>query len=241
MKDVGFFSDPKVFISIAALIISLFGFVWTLFTNWDQNQKWEAINLGKLEISDVGFIMWKEFTREEATKINWGYNPTLFSYAEHRLHTGKYRIPYELILIDPSTLNKVKNCNGFFTISEGINEINRLGLKIKPEIRKHFQIQYDFKNLGQTNITDINIAIKMKDFESDDLREVYKSTSFFNLEPNTTGNAIVDFNTPINFEFPNRIIFHLEIHFKNISNEDILINKKVEYISDQNYWVWGVK
>ncbi len=69
-----FFSDPKVAISLFALIISIISLIWTFSSQWEQNRRWDALNLGKVELTD-GFIMWKEITREEAISMKWGYEP----------------------------------------------------------------------------------------------------------------------------------------------------------------------
>ncbi len=92
--------------------------------------------------------------------------PLLFSRVENHLHMGKYRLPYELILADSATQHRIPNSNGFFTISEADQEVKRLDLPNVPgkyTLLKHFQIQFDFKNLGATTVTDVQINITLED------------------------------------------------------------------------------
>lgn len=86
----GFFSDPKNAISLFALLISITSLIWTLASQWEQNRRWDAVNLGRVELTDVGFIIWREISKEEALSTNWGYKPTLYSAVQNRVYKGQY-------------------------------------------------------------------------------------------------------------------------------------------------------
>lgn len=43
-NESNFFSDPKVIISILAIIISIFTLIWTLGNQAEQNRRWNKLN-----------------------------------------------------------------------------------------------------------------------------------------------------------------------------------------------------
>lgn len=87
-----FFSDPKVAISLLALVVSIVSLIWTLANQWNQNKKWDALNLAKIEVSDQGFVIWKELSEEQIRLMKWGYEPTIFQHNENRVYTGRYHL-----------------------------------------------------------------------------------------------------------------------------------------------------
>ncbi len=236
-----FFTDPKVAISLFALLIAIATLIWTMFTNWEQNRRWDALNLGRVEIKDVGFIMWKEITKEEATSTDWGYKPTIFSHTENRIHTGKYRIPYELILVDPRTKKQLSGSNGFFTLAEAQAELTRLGIEedVQPEIRRHFQIQIDFQNKGSTIASDFKTLVKMKEIDKDSWVQAFKSKHGIALAPSATCNIVISFNTLLSLDFPKEINYEVEISYNDIHGELIRRKVPITYDSDMNYWSYG--
>ena len=235
------FTDPAIAISLFALLIAIATFIWAIFTNAEQNRRWDALNVGRIEIKDVGFIMWKEMSKEEAISKDWGYKPTIFSHAENRLHTGRYRIPYELILVEPKSKKRIPGSNGFFTIPEAYTEMKRLNLdeNFKPEIHKRFQIQIDFQNKGATLASDMKAVVKMKEWDKQTWIEVFKSRQGVSLAPSATCNIVIDFRVPLSLEFPEAIVYELAISYKDIHEE--LQNRKIQmtYDSGMNYWTYG--
>ena len=235
------FTDPSVAISLFALLIAIAGFICTIFYNVDQNRRWDALNVGQVGIKDVGFIMWKEISKEEATSTEWGYKPTIFSHAENRLHTGKYRIPYELILVDPNSNVRIPGSNGFFTIPEASAEVERLSLNSdpKPEIRKHFQIQIDFQNKGATLASEMKTVGKMKEWGKETWIEVFNSKQGVSLAPSATCNVILEFTVPLQLEFPDVVKYEVEITYKDVHSKFQKHNLQIIYHSKMNYWVYG--
>lgn len=235
------FTEPSVVISLFALFIAVATFVWTIFTNAEQNRRWDALNVGRVELKDVGFIMWKEMSKEEATSTDWGYKPTIFSHAENRLHTGRYRIPYELVLVDPKSKKRIPGSHGFFTISEARKEMDRLNLEkdFKPEIHKRFQIQIDFQNQGATLVSEMKTGVKMKEWEKETWIEVFKSRQAVSLAPSATCNIVIDFSVPLPKEFPKIVNYEVDIAYKDVHSEHQNRKIKMTYDSGMNYWAYG--
>ncbi len=120
-----FFSDPKVIISILALVVSVTSIIWTLANQWEQNRRWDNLNRGNPEIKEARMIKWREYTIEEAKTIDWGYEPDLYGIGEA---TGKVIIPYRLIVRDKND-SVLSNVNSVFTIQKLEQELKRIDFK----------------------------------------------------------------------------------------------------------------
>lgn len=110
-ENPSFFSDPKVIISILALVISVASLIWTLANQWGQNRRWEKLNNANPELKEVRLINWKEITAEEVHSTEWGYKPDIYAKGEA---TNNYTLPYHLIARD--------SANNYTVIVKGIFE-----------------------------------------------------------------------------------------------------------------------
>lgn len=238
----GFFSDPKVAISLLALLISIASLIWTLASQSEQNRRWDVLNLSRVELTDVGFIIWREVSKEEALSINWGHKPTLFAGIENRVYTGKYRLPYELVLVDSSTKNRITGSNGFFTLQEAEQEVLRLGLRAttsKPAVFKHYSVQFDFKNTGSTIATDTKVNITSEEPNTGKSIEVFNSLQAVDLLPSTSINVVAELYTPITTELPAVLKFTISLIYKDAHKKEIKRDIPVTYDSTRNYWTYG--
>ena len=101
-----FFSDPKVILSLFALLISSVSLIWTLANEWEQNRRWDNLNSANIAIKEVKMTKWKELTKDEAMKTHWGYGPSIYSSGET---FDLFQIPYHLCrVILPQRKERVK-------------------------------------------------------------------------------------------------------------------------------------
>lgn len=135
-KAEGYFSDKKNWVSLLAVVISSISLIvagtslwWTYHNQQDQNHRWDALNLPRVELSEVGFIIWRELPPDEALKTDWGYKASLITKLEKRVVQQLYQIPYELVLFDTESSQIVPNTVSFFTVAKGKEEIARLNLR----------------------------------------------------------------------------------------------------------------
>ena len=233
-----FFTDPKVAISLIAILISLSSLIWTFANQWEQNSRWDALNLGRVELTDVGFIIWKELSKEEALSTNWGYNPTLYSVVQERVHTGKYQLPYELILMDSNNV-RIPNSNGFFTLTEAQQEIERLKLQGNPQIFKHYQVQFNFKNTGSTSSKDTTIKITAQIPATENPTEIFKSVEPTDLLPSSSINAVANFFVPLDATLPRIMKFSVLLAYKDAHGAINTRELPIVYDEEQNYWIYG--
>lgn len=55
-----FFSDPKVIISLFAIVISIISLIWTLGNQWEQNRRWNKLNEANVILKDAKLLKWKK-------------------------------------------------------------------------------------------------------------------------------------------------------------------------------------
>jgi hypothetical protein len=120
--------DAKAVISIIALIVSVSSLGWTIFNQIDQNKRWDSLNLGDVDLTDLHLLTWKTISDEEFRKTNWGYQVRVYPEMVNGSGTGKMLVPFNLILEKVGIKSRIENSNYFFTKDECLQEIERLGL-----------------------------------------------------------------------------------------------------------------
>lgn len=239
----GFFSDPKVAISLVALAISILSLIWTLANQWNQNKRWDALNLAKIELEDEGFIIWKELSKEEVLSTKWGYEPTIFQNIEDRRYTDRYQLLNCLALLDLGTNSRVPNSGIAFTLSEIEQEIIRLGLISKPEkaaSSKMYQIQFKLKNMGATPATEIRVKISVESSLKGLNGDLFLSDQDVEVYPSGTMNATAIFYVPVFEKLPDMMNFNVNVTYKRADGSKVDKNIPVTYDSKRNFWSLGV-
>ena len=234
-----FFSDPKVWVAILAVIISIINFIALSWFRWDQNRRWDEINIARVELSDVYFIAWEEMYKQTAISKSWGYKPSLFSVVKDHVHTDRFRLLEELVLWDNKLNKKIEGSNGFHTVSEAPQEAKRLGLTSSLIIMKHMQMQIDFKNIGSTVAKNVQISVDLLDDGSGNSQRIYQSTSKFDLYSNSSINVNMDIWLPINGSLPKRTTFNVNLSYLSCMGKEENRSIPIEYDSEKNYWVYG--
>jgi len=89
-----FWSDPKIWIAILAIVISIFDFIFLIWFRWDQNKRWDELNLARVELSNAYFIAWEEVDKQTVFSRDWGYNPSIHGVINENGHvyTNKFRV-----------------------------------------------------------------------------------------------------------------------------------------------------
>jgi len=235
-----FWADPKIWIAILAVVISIIDFIFLSWFRWDQNRRWDALNIARVELSEVYFIAWEEIDRQTALTRQWGYSPSLFSIVKDHVHTDKFRTYEELVLWDPNHNIKIPHSNGFHTLNDAPLEIHRLGLNPQNVlVFKHMQMQIDLKNAGGTLAQNVHISVDLLDDGSGSSKNIFKSTSKVDLFGGSSVNVNMDIWLPIASSLPRPTRFHLDLSFTSIHVENILRIIPIEYDPERNYWVYG--
>lgn len=156
-NSTGFLTDPKVVISLMALVVSLFTLIWNLANQWEQNRRWEAINAPNIVLREAKMLPWEKITASQAKTTNWGYVPEIFA-GELKdefllLSTLKLRM-----LKDDQPLDAVAS-----TVLEAETEVKRLGLASQVQLAKTLRPFFQFENIGKTTAYKTNISVDIVD------------------------------------------------------------------------------
>src|SRR5713101_4138207 len=203
LKD--FFGDVKGPLALLAVIVSVISLYATISNQAEQNRRWEALNLGRIDLTDESFTMFKELSKEELDASDWGYIPFAFPRLEGRVVTQRMQLPYELVLWDANNKRRLPLSQGFFKLPEAQLEFARLGLDASQQsiqVLKHYQVLFEFKNTGSTSVSEFEMSITAESQTKKAPLTVFNSRSRPDLLPGGTGNAAVDFYSPINEMLP---------------------------------------
>jgi len=234
-----FFADPKVWIPLLAIVISIVNFVGLCWFRWNQNQKWTNLNRAVIDIKEVYFIGWEEIEREKAKQREWGYRPVLHSVVKDHVHTNKVRLYEQLLLWDNEKNEKIRRSNSVQTMKGVMEEAKRLGLEMKNiGIRKQRQMQINLENIGKTKAKNVTCTLKVEG-ENNTRKVIFKS----NVENGIEGGKIVninrDFYFPLDVQVPEVMNFVLGITYMTVENEKIEEQKFIRCETSRNRWTWG--
>lgn len=241
MKET-FFTDPKVAISIFALLVSIGSLIWTLFNQYEQNRRWDELNKARVELDDVGLLMWKEMSRDDAFKTDWGYNPEPINHIDGWLVTDRVRLPFELIFVGKDG-KKIPLSNGFFTLKEGEQETQRmknLGRTFPAsdlQIMRHYQVRFTIKNNGKVDANAVSINISQQWDGENVWKSVFKTAAPVSLIPGNAVKAYVDIYSPLNTSIPSQK-YLLDISYNTPSGQEIHLKQDIGYFAQQNSWYW---
>lgn len=226
-----FFSDPKVIISILALLISIASLIWTLANQWEQNRRWEQLNNANLNLKEVRMINWKEVTSGEAHNTNWGYKPLIYAKEEA---TDRYVLPFCLIARD-STQKKIEGVNVIYTISELEEELKRVAYpKGNVNVTQMFRPKFVFENMGKTEAKNISINIDAR-LPNEEWQNAFTSNTKIHLAGGQSSTTYLDFELPLN-SFPSQISFKITLQFQDVNNRFIKKEISTKWTTNDNFW-----
>lgn len=230
-NNTGFWSDPKVWISMLALTISILGFFWTLFNQVEQNRRWDSLNSANIIVERAVMNRFKIVTKEYAMKTIWGYDPNIYGSEVD----NQYVIPYKLVLLDRLTHKPKTDINACFTIDEVKNELNRTNSKGDFDVVKHFEPKFEIKNKGKTDATiiDISVDVKKSDLEWDN---VYNSKSKITLAVDQISTIQLILHQPVNLAFPDELFYRIRLTYLDIHGGKIEKVENIKWFSGTNSW-----
>jgi hypothetical protein len=232
MNEFSFFSDPKVVLSLLALLVSIVALIWTLANQTEQNRRWEKLNAANPEIKEIKMVSYKEVSKDEAMNTNWGYDPLIYAKGEA---TNVFYLPYFLSLYDSKTNEKIANANPVFTFSEIETELKRIGYCNNIMVFKHFRPKFVIENMGKTSADNLSIQIDAK-IPGQEWQPTFSSNVQITLSGGQVSTIFFDIDLPLNIPLPEQISFKItfswiDIHSKNLSN---IINSK--WTTKDNLW-----
>ncbi len=230
-NNSGFWSDPKVWISLFALCISFLAFFWTLSNQFEQNRRWDKLNAANIIVERAIMKRFKIVTKEIAMSTNWGYTPNIYGSEVD----NQYVIPYKLIVIERSTSKPMTNINGCFTIDEVRRELERVKAKGDFIIVKHFEPKFEIRNKGKTDATilELTIDIKKNDLEWE---TIYKTESKVVLVVDQISTIELEMHYPVDMPVPDEIFYRIKIIYLDIHGNKVEKIENLKWISKINSW-----
>lgn len=227
-----FFADPKVMISLFALLIAAVSLIWTFSNQWEQNRKWDKLNEGNPEIREIRLLNRLELTKEEAMNREWGYKPLVYEKGEA---SNLVVVPYCLTLRDATSNIPVPNINPVYTISEVEQELKRIGFSGKVRIFKLFKPTFRIENMGKTELKKLSITIDAKLPEQEWTR-VFTSNSEINLNGSQISTVYFGFELPIEALLPEQIGFKVHFKYLNYKNNETEKIIGAKWTNEDNFW-----
>jgi len=98
-------------IGFLGFCLSVVNFIFLVIAYSANRRQWDTLNLARVELTDVGFISWRELTRPEALRTKWGYKPDLYARQQPFFRSDTYSLPYQLVLISPTYNHGISACS----------------------------------------------------------------------------------------------------------------------------------
>ena len=237
-----YFSDPKVWIAILAVVIAVINFIALTWFRWDQNARWDALNTAQLEVDKVHFVAWEEMDKSTAQERDWGYTPRLYSVVdqEEYVHTGRFRVYDQLVLYDSAANKKIEGSAAVQTVAQATQEATRIGLDPgSVAIRKYMMMEIYIKNTGSTYADNVKSTLDVSGAGVGNQKRIHESISSVRLHRDASVNVVAGFYLPLNGLLPKPLLFDLSLSYTTVRGELIERNIRLEYHYDMNFWVYG--
>lgn len=196
------------------------------------NRKWDKLNEGNPEILEIRFQNWKEFTKEQAMNIQWGYDPLLFERSEA---SEKFVTPYCLVMRDAKTNKRIPNSNPVYTVPEAKLELKRIGFKDDAVLYRFFKPRFGIENMGKTEVRDLSIYIDAK-LPGKEWERAFTSNANINLTASQKSTVTFNLELPLASVLPEQISFKIHFSFLDYKNNKIEKIIGAKWISNDNFW-----
>jgi hypothetical protein len=219
-------------ISIFALILSIISIFWTIYNQIVQNIRWAKLNAANPGIREIKMLPFKQITRQEAEKIDWGYNANIYSTDKIDI----FVLPYFLCARDPFG-KVIGNINPTHTFVELENELSRIGYDGQVQVSKQFRPILIIENFGKTNLNDLFINIDIDN--NGEVENAFKSNSKVSLFPSQTISINFEIDVPIN---PKELIvlnFTLIISYLDFNNKEKAKKIGMKWLEAGNSWSYN--
>lgn len=230
-----FFSDPKVLLSLLALLVSLCALIWTISNQYEQNRRWDKLNAANPIVSDIKMLRWKKLSKDQAFKMSWGYKPTIFGSGDL---DDMYILPYRLVVRESLTNELISSINSCYTIEEVEAELTRIKFKGKVNVLREFTIKIELLNKGKTDVNDLGIQVDAK-IDEEDWQSAFTSNAVIALstEQNSTIHFKIEF--PVQLSLPNVISLKIHMLYKDVHSNSLSKVVNAKWTSVDNFWSYS--
>jgi hypothetical protein len=233
-NNSNFFLDPKVLISILAILISIASFLSTLANQWEQNRRWDKLNTANVIVKRAILKRYKSITKADALATNWGYKPIIYGSDID----NEYIIPYKLVVVDKLTDKLITTINAGYTVEEIKQELIRINYQGEGIILMHFEPKFEIENKGKTDAKNLNITVDSKRNGIDWYR-VFSSDTKIELSGDQISTIELEMDYPISMDIPDEILFKIKLSYLDIHENEIEKEFITKWISKNNSWSYS--
>jgi len=195
----------SIYLALAALIISIASFFWSIYVTSGQDKKWHQLNKPNPYLKEISFVKFKKITKSEAMSINWGYlNPSIYADGEA---TDYFYLPNYLGVFDLTTNQKILGINPVFTIDEINEELIRKEAQGDFFIQRCFKLKVLLENRGKLPVIDLSIEIETR-LPNQNWEFVFRNDSLIRLEESQNSTLSLEFSLPLD-NIPEQIDFRI--------------------------------
>jgi hypothetical protein len=231
-NQMGFLSDPKVFLSLASFVLASLSLIYTCANQYEQNRRWDSLNASNPILKEIKMLTFKEMTKDEALKIDWGYDANIYVKGDG---SEVAYIPYFLRIRKDQSGEILPNVNPVLKISEISSELQRIKYAEKVKIYKVFKPSLIIENTGKTIADQLSIKIQAKT-KGQDWQNAFNSNSIISLAGDQSTSVYFEIEFPIYAQMPEDILLKIQIQWVDIhsTKQSKIINAK--WSSKNNQW-----
>lgn len=230
----GFFSDPKVIIAILALVISLAGLLWTLANQFEQNRRWDVLNMGYIELTKPAFTVFRTISRKEFKSLYVGYESKTYG-SENSI--DEVRFIHLVRIRNKETGAQITNTDPTITLTEVEQELGKLAERPKAiELTRVYRPIFFFSNSGKTEVRDLTFEISHTTYDGAGWMIFLRSGAPANILPGQEFNITKELEVPLNSPMPEKIPFKIEIDYRDIRGTAHKETIKRVWYSEGNDW-----
>lgn len=233
-NNSSFFLDPKVLISILAILISIVSFISTLANQSEQNRRWDKLNVANVIVKRAILKRYKSISKADGLTTNWGYKPNIYGSDID----DEYIIPYKLVVVDKLTDKLITTINAGYTVEEIKQELGRINYKGEGTIFMHFEPKFEIENKGKTDAKNLNITVDIK-YNKIDWQRAFSSNTKIELSGDQVSTIELEMDYPINMDIPDEILFKIKLSYLDIHENKIEKEIITKWISKNNSWSYS--
>ena len=144
------------------IAVSLVFSVLSLNMSCRQERQWTLLNAGRLEIASFKLVGLEEIDAKTLASADYSYSPLYdLVFSPDAVYTGRVRILTNLVLWDTRSQLPIPGQLPMPRLSEATA---RLAAAANPALalRKQYQFQFVFRNVGQLPVRDVSIRTSAK-------------------------------------------------------------------------------
>ncbi len=228
-----FWGDPKVYLSLLAILISLAAFIFTLANQSEQNRRWDALNLGNVVIKETEFIKFNSLTVVEAQQIDWGYNVLLLQNANEQDKVFTINCLQIFDITNNQIIPHSKVCRTMKDVYEEIEDMHLTPSDVT--IKRVFKGRISMENIGKTDVNNFSATV-LGLRPNGNWDQLFASQEKRNLG----GSQKLDLPLTINFtlegNIPEQMNFEIKWEYQDANGVEHKKSQKMRWIRRENKW-----